>query len=58
MQGQFQEGQVDQFYPIDAIGRWKLLAGRKYKVSPLFQNMSVVLCFAPYSSVIALLPGE
>ncbi|XP_024619439.1 ras-related protein Rab-12 [Neophocaena asiaeorientalis asiaeorientalis] len=39
MQGQFQEGQVDQFYPIDAIGRWKLLAGRIYKVSPLFQNV-------------------
>lgn len=68
--GYFLECQDDQFYSIDTIVRWKLLAGRKRRVrvqtghrlrllSPLLSDpFSGHLVLHPYFSVMAYLPGK
>lgn len=68
--GHFQECPDDQFYSIDTIVRWKLLAGRKRKVrmeagyrlrllNPLVPaHFSGHLVLHPYFSVKAYLPGK
>ncbi|CAO2616744.1 Protein THEMIS3 [Lemmus lemmus] len=68
--GHFQECPDDQFYSIDTIVRWKLLAGRKRKVrmeagnrlrllNPLVPaHFSGHLVLHPYFSVKAYLPGS
>ncbi|XP_028618012.1 protein THEMIS3-like [Grammomys surdaster] len=68
--GYFLECQDDQFYSIDTIVKWKLLAGRKRRVrvqaghrlrllSPLVpKHFTGHLVLHPYFSVMAYLPGE
>ena len=52
--GQRWVDQDDQVEPIDIIRRWKLLVGRKPKISSVsVQDMSAVLCSPPCSSVMA-----
>ncbi|XP_040608841.1 protein THEMIS3-like [Mesocricetus auratus] len=67
--GHFQECQDEQLYSMDAIVRWKLLAGRKRRVrveaghrlrllNPLVpEHFNGHLVLHPYFSVVAHLPG-